>query len=132
MECDEFLSDHRADGTTCNDEGHRAALARRAAGAPAWHPIVRGRDGGGVRDFLEGKAITCGSSLELQAVEYRDDDYGSYQLSLPTGVIVRYEVDRPLNADGEVILYGDLAGHDFTARHHDGMRFRWPRRESDA
>jgi hypothetical protein len=131
MACDEFLADHRADGSTCNDEQHRAALRRRAGGAPSWHPIQRGRDGGGIRDFLEGRPITCGSSIELQALEYRDDNYGTYQLNLPTGVVVRYEVDGPLGAGGQVVLYGDIAGHDFTAKLHDGMRFRWPRRGGD-
>jgi hypothetical protein len=122
MKCDSLLSEHTPD-TQCEDAEHRAALARRADGAGSWSPIVRSRTEGGPRDFLDGEPINCGSGLELQAIEYRSDDYGEFTVKLPSGVRVRYELDR-----GEIVFYGGIAGHEFTSPHHAWMRFRWPER----
>lgn len=127
MKCADLLFDHIEDGTICDDPNHRAALARRADGGTAWSPIVRGTDGGGARDFLDGRPIYCGAVLELQAIESREDDYGSFRVNLPSGAPVRYEVAGGIH--GTVMLYGGIAGHDFIAEHHAGMRFRWPQRD---
>lgn len=90
--CDLLFGGHdRTD--VCEDLGHRAALARRREGAVSWSAIVRRSDDGGRRDFLDGDPLHCGAGLELQAIEWRDDDYGSYTVRLATGARVRYELD---------------------------------------
>lgn len=128
--CDRFLNEHDF-LIPCVDPKHRAALARRAGGAPGWSPIVRGEDGGGVRDYLDGRPIHCGVGLELQAIEYYSDDYGDYVLKLPTGVRVRYELAWYPNATEadqtrHPVLYGSIGGYEVSMRYEDGMRFRWP------
>jgi hypothetical protein len=126
--CDRFLDEHDI-LIGCADPEHRAALARRAAGAPSWGQLVREDEGAnGFRDYLDGEPIHCGAGLELQAIEYRSDDYGEYVLKLPTGVRVRYELDWPPRGDRQVVLHAGIAGHEFTARHETWMRFRWPPR----
>lgn len=124
MSCDLSLSEHEP-GDSCSDHGHSAALERRRGGAAKWSQIVRGRDGGGSRDFLDGKPIHCGTSLELQSLEYKSDDYGEYTLPLPTGTRVRYE----LAWDGDeraIMLHVGVGGHEFIARWEPWMRLRWP------
>jgi hypothetical protein len=119
--CDLFISDH--DSGTCRlDPRHDAALRRRRAGAPEWSPLVRGRDGGGRRDFLDGEPITCGSGLVLQGMRNEADDYGEFSLRTEEGFPVRYEVD----ARGGVVLYAGIGGHEFTTGLEPWMRFRRP------
>jgi len=124
VNCDLFLDEH-TDGT-CSDPRHAkvlATIAARAKGA-SWSPIVPGCDGGGRRDYLDGKPIHCGATLELQAYEYRSDDYGEYHVMVQRGDLVRYE-----RSAGQVTLYASVAGHTFTAEWDGGMRFRWPQRK---
>jgi hypothetical protein len=129
--CDLSLYDHRERGDSycVDDPGHRQALqARRDALAGAWSLIERGSDRGGDRDFLDGKPIHCGSALDLQAMEFRSDDYGEYTAWIAKGTIVRYEVEWVAPpAKKRIVLYTTVAGHTFTAHHEEWMRFRWPR-----
>lgn len=118
--CELMLFEHAA---PCADPDHRKALERRAAGAAKWGQISRNYTGGGdVRDYLHGRPIHCGDMLVVQAVKWDCDDYGEFILYLNTGERVRYELSVVKNP----MLYGDLAGHTFTARVEDYMRFRWP------
>ncbi len=129
MTCGIDIFDHlQAGHLTCEDSGHRAALARRAPAGPPWGEIVRGHDAGGQRDFLEGRPINCGAGLELQSVEERSDDYGEYLVSLPTGIRVRYELDvpRPGEEHRRIVLHALVGGHQFLTAYRAGMRFRWP------
>lgn len=122
--CDLFLDEHDA-GTCEVDAEHRAALDRRRDRGVKWSRIVRGRDAGGIRDFLDGRPIHCGTGLELQAVEVRYDDYGSWLIRLEKGARVRYEVAWQ-DDEAKVILYAIVADYEFTAPLGEGMRFRWP------
>lgn len=119
-ECDLFLDEHTL---PCGDQRHQVALANRRAGAPEWSPIVRGNDGGGMRDFLDGQPIHCGTGLELQTIEYRSDDYGEYTVRLETAVHVRYEM--AWGGDRKAVLYTVVGGHVFHVDANDWMRFRW-------
>jgi hypothetical protein len=123
--CDLLLDEHE-EGRICDDVGHRKAIAARADCGEPWIAILRGEDGGGPRDFLDAQPIHCGSGLELQAIEYRDDDYGSYTVRLPIGARVRYEMAWGRDGQRRVVLYGDIAGHTFTTPLEPWMRFRWP------
>ncbi len=125
MNCDLMLMDHEDAGDVdCRkDPGHRKALqARRLARADQWSPIVRSEDRGGRRDFLDGRPIHCGSGLELQIIETREDDYGQFTVWTAKGVRVRYE----LEPDKRITLYAPVAGISFTHAHEPWMRFRWP------
>lgn len=132
--CDLSLSEHDT-SAGCGDAEHRAALALRAAGAPAWSPIVRRHDHGDFRDYLDGKPIHCGTGLELQAFEYRSDDFGEYTMKLPAGVRVRYELEWPRAgekpADRRVVLHTVISGHEFTSPLEKWMRLRWPERKTN-
>lgn len=101
------------------------AAAKRDKGAP-WSPLVLHREPGGLRHYLDGKPIHCGSFLELQRVTFKADDYGEYAVPLQAGDVVRYEaaiLDREIHAT----LHADVGGHAFTARIADeDLRFRWP------
>jgi hypothetical protein len=116
----------------CADPEHRAALARRAAGSPKWHALERNEGAGGYRDFLHGHdssgravPVHCGETLELQAIEFKGDDFGGYTLFLNKGIRVRYEADLS-RADGGIWLYACIAGHEFRLRYESWMRLRWP------
>lgn len=129
MPCDLMLFEH---DRSCDNPKHNEALARRAAGAPKWYAIERREDEGGFRDFLDGHhrgpssvAIHCGETIELQAIEFRDDDFGEYTLFLNKGIRVRYEANLS-RADGGIWLYTNIDGHRFQMRHEGWMRFRWP------
>lgn len=119
--CDLFIEEHTA-GAPCEDKEHQAALERRRGGAAEWGAIKRGSDAGGERDFLDGRAIHCGATLELQSIEYKGDDYGEFVLRLAKGVRVRYELD----VDRRVVLYADVGGYLFAEKANPWMRFRWP------
>jgi len=118
-----------------DDEFHslrQEARRLRVGSAREWSPIVAGEDGGGYRDFLDGRAIHCGTFLELQGqadvVDKVDQEIVTKRLE--TGVIVRYETSHRITKTGAqriVVLYGELGGHDVTLHHEAWMRFRWPR-----
>jgi hypothetical protein len=128
--CDLMLHEHT---DLCDDPKHREALARRAAGAPKWYALERREEWqSGYRDYLNGHdrsgqavAVHCGETLELQAVEYEDDDFGEYALFLDKGIRVRYEADLS-RSDGGIWLYACIAGHRFQLRYESWMRLRWP------
>jgi hypothetical protein len=128
--CELLLSEHASDDRCSNPE-HQKALERRRAGAPAWSSIVRGKDAGGDRDFLDGEPISCGSALELQSMEYRADDYGEFTVKLAGGTPVRYELAAPARNESrrQIVLYASVGGHEFATSHEAWMRFRWPRRD---
>ena len=129
MTCELSLFDHRDQGdTTCvHSEGHREALQRRRdAKAGQWSPIVVGQDAGGRRDFLDGRPIHCGTTLELQAIEEGGDDYGSFSVSLSTGHLVRYELTWLPGDERRIDLYVGVGGHTFMTSLEPWMRFRWP------
>jgi hypothetical protein len=112
----------------CDNPKHCDALRRRGEGrACIWGTISRLSDDGGYRDFLDDQPISCGSMLELQAVDYKDDDFGEYSVYLNKGHVVRYEANLS-RRDGGITLYSSIGGHRFVASHHAGMRFRWPKR----
>lgn len=126
--CSRSLSEHDPNDTA-STLGYAKALEARRAGAQAWSALIRRDEGlNGWRDYLDGEAVHCGTGLELQAVQYVDDEDGSYMVRLPAGVPVRYE--RSGDASGEyVVLYADdIGGHTFMCRAQPWMRFRWPRR----
>ena len=59
---------HRADDSDTDEEYARRAaeIDRRIGSAPPWSPLVHGSDGGGYRDFLDGRPVMHGALLELQ------------------------------------------------------------------
>jgi len=118
--CELMLFEHAG---PCDDPEHVKALARRSVGAAQWGKIERRYEHGDLRDYVNDDPIHCGDQLELQAVEYRADDYGEYMLYLESSVLVRYELSSARNP----VLYTGVAGHTFTSRHEAWMRFRWPR-----
>lgn len=127
--CQEFLSDHLDEGTVCDDPAHMLALHKRwTARSGQWSPIVRGRDGGGVRDFLDEQPIHCGSTLELQTIEYNGDDYGEWTVHAQKGTRVRYEMAWGPNDTRVAVLHVDVGGHEFKGPVEQWMRFRWPER----
>lgn len=102
--------------------------------------IVTAEDGGGWRQFLAGRPIHCGSTLELRAHEWIDTDEGSR--CQPTGGIleVRYEMDwagtvtvgEKTYHERRGVLYFDIGGYSFGPKpFDDGFWFRWPKREDD-
>lgn len=108
---------------SCPLEPHRRRRAGERQGA--WSPLELRREPSGPRHYLDGKPVHCGDGVELQALEYRHDDYGEYTVPVQRGVAVRYEarlVDPPT-----VSLHHLLEGHAFSSSLTDGMRFRWPR-----
>lgn len=104
----------------------RAAVVRREkAQAGAWSPLVLKREFSGFRHYLDGKAVTCGTTLELQSLEDRYDEYDEYTACLQRGVRVRYEASL-CGPEPVVTLYFHVDGHNFTAGADQWMRFRWP------
>lgn len=99
------------------------AARQRDKGTP-WSALELRRDAGGLRHYLDGEPVHCGEGVLLQAIEYRDDDYGSWSRALPRGTRVRYEA-----AMGEMeiraTLHAICEGHEFVARLEKWMRFRW-------
>jgi hypothetical protein len=120
--CDVPIGDHVE---PCNAVDHQAALARRAAGAPAWGQLWRQVLGEDFRDHLDGEPISCGSVLLLQARVFRTDEFGDYALLMPSGVPVHYEIDW---APKRAVVYTDVVGHEFVKTIEPWMRFRWPER----
>lgn len=100
----------------------RAASARLAALSGSWSVLTIKGD----RHFLDGEPIHCGTALELQAIEFRNDDYGEYHAVLQRGIRVRYELNGPGSLAQRVVLHVTVDGHEFTSRLWGSMRFRWP------
>jgi hypothetical protein len=134
LDADHMFMDHGDDDTSCaTDPKHTKALAARRSGARTWSAIEIRRERGDWRHFLDDQAIHCGAGLELQAIEWKSDDYGEFTVKLDEGVRVRYEVewlrDRP--ADGppwKPVLYVSMGGHSgFKGPLENWMRFRWPK-----
>lgn len=115
----------------------------------AFHPIITGKDGGGWRQFLDGRAIECGSTLELERFEWAERSHRDDEARLVSAgaLEVRYEMDwqdvytacageRPRSRRIGVIYY-DVGGYAFgpkeieelPAGSNGGMRFRWPCRK---
>jgi hypothetical protein len=118
-----------APARTCTDPEHaQASRARAAAVAGMWCSITDGRDAGGWRQYLDGLPIHCGTYLELQEIETRDDDFGSYTFWLPTGSLVRYEV--AYEGKRMAKIHASVGGWSFERALAPEMRFRWPRRSS--
>lgn len=96
--------------------------------APEWQPVVTGEDGGGTREFLDGKPISCGTYIELQAREFAVNHNGDEgHRRLDHGILVRFEiawspVRRPM-------MHAEIGGHEFAGPIDPWMRFRWPRRK---
>lgn len=141
IECAECEEEHDAGAPhTCDPDELEWARRRRARAAereakmaPPWSPIVRKRVAGDFRDHLDGEPIHCGDMLELQGVETKSDDHGTYDARLTTGAVVRYElahVERTKeNPWGRVVvLYASVAGHSVNFPAEPWHRFRWPRR----
>jgi len=127
MSCDKSVFDHiEADEWTCAEREHAAALQRRAEGRRGqWHELRVRRQSGGLRHYLDGEPISCGSSIELQAIDWHDDDFGEFRVYRPRGRVVRYEARQDgvtLNAT----LHTLVEGHEFVAKVESWMRFRWP------
>jgi hypothetical protein len=100
------------------------ARAKREHGRP-WSSLTTRREPGGLRHYLEGKAVHCGDGLELQHVAPRFDDYGEYSQALQLGAGVRYEASFD-GARIKATVHADVGGHEFVARLDESMRFRWP------
>jgi len=141
--CDLLLDEHNLQ--PCADPRHRRAIADRLNQAEPWQIIKRTKD----RDYLAGQPIHCGTTLELQELTYRSDDYGEYSVRLATGTRVRYELAWPSPAAAhkpgcnpeqgcvvscpvaapefkKIVLYTSVGGHEFSSPAEQWMRFRWP------
>jgi len=97
-----------------------AELAERRRRGPQSHAeravggerLELGRDGGGRRHFLAGRAINCGTTLEWNR--------GGIWTA------VRYEVDMHADPEPCVVLCDAIGEHVL----EDGDRFRWPARSA--
>lgn len=131
-----MFMDHADGDTSCpTDPKHTAALVARRSGAPSWSALELRRERGDWRHYLDGEPIHCGAGLELQAIEWKGDDYGEFTVRLAEGVRVRYEVEwlRAPPTDGppappwKPALYISAGGHSgFKGPLEQWMRFRWP------
>lgn len=101
---------------------------QRAKTEGAWSQLIaRKEEPNGWRHYLDGEPVHCGEALELQAIQFKYDDYGEYHVHRPEGALVRYEAN--LNGDEpHVTLYADVKGHSFATRGEPYMRFRWPKK----
>jgi len=113
-----------ADPDACPAElGRRIRIQSQAA---AWSLLALRKDEGGFRHYLDGKAVHCGDTIELQAIEEHHDDHGPYSVPVQLGTPVRYESDLYLPTP-ETTLFASVAGRVFAAALSPSMRFRWPR-----
>jgi len=134
METSETIRERHAEcwfGEVCAigraDDCPPTIAARKRDKGTAWPMLEVRRELGGLRHYLEGEPVHCGAGLQLQAITFRADDYGEWQVALPLGTRVRYEAaigDTEIRAT----LHADVAGHEFIARLEKWMRFRWPER----
>lgn len=133
----------------CKRPDHIAVSARRAElrGRP-WSLLsirtdtdrVRALSSGieliyGERHYLDDRPIHCGDFLELQKIDTREDDFGSFTVYLQEGAVVRYEVEHGHgDIDGISVtyriptMYVGAAGRSFKAKIDHGCYFRWPER----
>jgi hypothetical protein len=84
-------------------------------------------DAGGLRHYLDGKPVHCGTTLELQAVEYpvkNGEEQGPVLVN--RWIRVRYEASLWRREQCVVTLYAEIGGHTAKLDHFDSMRFRWP------
>ena len=96
--------------------------------------LVLGDDGGGWRQYLDGKSISCGAGLELAERVWKSkrDDYGEvHEWTEWTGrwIRVRYEVEwrtRGGKTMRQPMMYATIGGYSFRAEIDDSHRFRWP------
>lgn len=114
---------------TCPPElARRRRREEKAAHGGPWSALELRQEDSGPRHYLDGKAVHCGACIELQALGWRDDDYGSYTVPLNKGQLVRYEASL-VTGNVRVTLHADVAGREFVAGLESGMRFRWPVRK---
>ena len=109
------------------DECPKVAIDRKRDKGTPWHKLEVRREPGGLRHYLDGEPIHCGTCVELQAITHLSDDYGEYTYARQTGVSVRYEASQ----DGweiKAVLYSDIGGYECRVMLYDPMRFRWPER----
>lgn len=101
---------------------------QREKTAGAWSALeLRDEDMNGRRHHLDGEPIHCGEFIELQAIEYKRDDYGEYTVHKQEGVLVRYEAS--LHSEKPVVtLHAGVKGHEFVSSAEPWMRFRWPKK----
>jgi len=127
VKCEKSVFDHVDDNEwTCADPEHAGALKRREEGRQGqWSALITRRQSGGLRHYLAGEPISCGSSIELQDLKWFADDFGEFRQYLGQGRVVRYEALQ----DGKTIratLHTVVGGHEFVATVEAWMRFRWP------
>lgn len=109
-----------------------AAEKRARERGQEWSALAFRQSREGLRHYLLGDdgvscGVHCGDALELQTVETRYDDYGSYDVYLPRGTRVRYEATLFESKLGpQVTLYVSVSGFIFAAALEPRMRFRWP------
>lgn len=123
--------DDNTDELDLSEEGYArraAAIDRRIGSAAPWSPLVHGADGGGYRDFLDGRPVSHGTLLELQAfddVPDPDEPGERRRRRLDRGILVSYETEVRTGGR-QVVVYLRTGGHTFTTDADDSMRFRWP------
>jgi hypothetical protein len=125
--CDLLLSEHD-DDSPCDNPGHQEAITRRSVGAAPWSLLERQERLGDFRDYLLGEPVHCGATLELQGRQWSSDDYGDYVLALPSGILVRYELEW-LPSGKRPVIFVDAGSYEFSRPIEvSWMRFRWPAR----
>lgn len=92
---------------------------------PEWGSLEVRRETGGLRHYLYGKPIHCGTSLRLQHRVSHFDDYGEFIVGISGGTIVRYEA---VLLGGEIrwTLHADVGGTEFRCDGEPWFRFKWP------
>lgn len=122
------------DDEHCGAEDCPAARAsrerRRASSEGAWSPLILHNEGAaGWRHYLDGKPVSCGTSLRLQSFELRSDDWGDYDAVGKGEADVCYEAQLSgRREDVRVTLLTGVAGRTAYLEYSDSMRFRWPER----
>src|SRR6266704_1561898 len=59
-----------------------------------WDTLVVKKEPGGLRHYLDGKPVHCGTTLRLQHHGEKSDDYGEYSVPLQESSAVRYEASQ--------------------------------------
>jgi hypothetical protein len=99
-------------------------LRRQRDKQGAWGQLIVKKEPGGLRHYLDGKPVRCGSGLVLQHRGTKTDDYGEYSVPLQQGTAVRYEASQD-SKELEATLYVLVGENEFTASLQPWMRFRW-------
>ena len=103
----------------------KAAVNRLKQRGSRWGRLSLKKEAGGLRHYLDGRAVHCGDTLVLQRTETRYDDYGSYDVAHDDGAHVRYEASwRTGKIDAT--LHTAVAGVVFATGLESWHRFRWP------